>query len=88
MWFLRSVGDVQGVDAFWHVCVRGWFWRREAYVLLRSHHVLRHPHPKPFTQPIAALQLQMLTDPAGPDAVDVFGVEGDFERPALEAAGS
>jgi hypothetical protein len=29
-----------------------------------------------------------LPDPAGPDSVYILGVEGDFERPALEATGA
>jgi hypothetical protein len=81
MWFEGSVSDFQSVDAFDRVR-RGWF--------LGSffRHALVQSDPDPFPQPIPTLQLQVLPDPAGPDSVYVFGIEGDFERPALEAAGA
>lgn len=44
--------------------------------------------PDAVAQAVAAFVLEVLVDPARPDAPDVFGVEGDAERPALEAAGA
>lgn len=52
------------------------------------HHALVHSDPDPFTQSVAALQLKVLADPAGPDSIYILGIECDFERPALEAAGA
>jgi hypothetical protein len=52
------------------------------------HHAIVHSNPDSIPQAIPALQLQVLPDPAGPDSVYILGVEGDFERPALEAAGA
>jgi len=80
--------DIKSVYAYWHARVLHRFGRRQSRVLLSRRHALCHPDPKPFTQPITTLQFQMLSDPASPHAEDIFGVEGDFEWPALEAAGS
>jgi len=78
------VGDFQGVDAFDRV--RRGFVRSSSSSFTR--HALVHSDPDPLTQSIPALQLQVLPDPAGPDSVYILGVKGDFERPALEAAGA
>lgn len=64
------------------------FWCRSVLLRFRHRHTLGHTNPQSFSDAIAALQLKMLRDPASPNAVDILGVESDFERPALEAAGS
>lgn len=50
--------------------------------------LLVEPDPDSLAQAVAAFVLEVLVDPARPDAPHVFGVEGDAERPALEAVGA
>jgi hypothetical protein len=81
------VGDFQGVDAFDRVR-RGFVRSSSSSSSSFTRHALVHSDPDPLTQSIPALQFKVLPDPAGPDSVYILGVKGDFERPALEAAGA